>query len=129
MKKSIVTATALALAFLPLADGAFAQKCRPGKYCPPASASSSIPTPEVCFYTATEYKGLFFCETGTRSVATIPAQWRNKIKSITVGDHTTVRLCPDDVLQGDCAVIGQDTAKLEPGLFNQVQSYDIRTAY
>ena len=130
MKKNIVAAIALALAFLPLADSAYAQANVAGKpNRPQASNDSVVPTPKVCFYTATNHKGLFFCETGVRSVSMVPAQWRNQIKSITVSDNTTVRVCSADILQENCTVIGKDVEKLEPGLFNKVRSYDIRQAY
>lgn len=130
MKKSTFIAMALGLAFLPLADGAYAQACTAGaNFCPQSSSGPEVPVPKVCFYTAPDFKGLFFCEAGLRTVSTVPPQWRNKIKSITVGDNTAVQICPADVLQGNCNLIDRNTAKLERGLFNHVHSYDIRQTY
>ncbi len=133
MKKSIITLTAMALglAFLPLADSAFAQPLPgPNNFLPGAvSSEPEVPLPVVCFYTAPNFKGLYFCESGTRTVSTVPVRWRNKIESIAVSDHAVVRVCPANVLQGNCSMIGGDIIKLEPGLLDHVYSYAIKQVY
>lgn len=136
MKRSLMTAIALGLAFLPVADSAYAQcspnsiACVPSRTPPGTTTHTStqpeVPVPVVCFYAAENYKGIFFCEAGMRTVKTVPPQWRNNIKSLTVGDHTAIRICAKDVLQGFCDTIDRNTKKLEPGLINHVHSYDIK---
>lgn len=129
MTTKLFTALALSLVFLPLASSVHAQGCIAGAACKPptptATTSPEDPTPTVCFFTSTDFKGMRFCESGQRSVLTVPAEWRDSIKSITVGDRTEVRVCPEFTLKGECGLIGRDIEELQPGLFDQVYSYDI----
>ncbi len=129
MIKQLSAAFALSLVLLPLASRAYAQ-CVAGRPCrtPTTTATATAPadpTPTVCFFTSTNFKGPRFCESGQRSVFTVPAEWRDSIKSITVGDRTEVRICPEFTLKGDCGLIGRDTDELQRGLFDQVYSYAI----
>jgi hypothetical protein len=125
-QRHTLAALALALAVLPLSAQAAILTV------PKTSASSSqtsSPNTEVCFYLSEDFKGRHFCEVGTRAVSAVPAPWRTKIKSITVSDQASVRVCPANELEGDCTLISRDTRKLETGLFNHVFSYDIRQVY
>ncbi len=128
MKRSIITAIALGMALLSLTDGAYAQPCGLDRKCT-TSSQPEVPVPEVCFYTGTNFKGLHFCEAGMRTVATVPAQWRNKIKSITVSEQAEVRVCPAFTLQGNCSVFDRDIKELAPGLFKHVYSYQTMREY
>ncbi len=126
MNKNIFAALALSLFALPLASSAYAQ-CVPGRPCPTSGGQElSDPVPTVCFYSGEAQTGTFFCEAGQRSVAAVPAGWRSRIKSIGVGENSSVRVCSKDTLQGTCELIDKNVDTLPKGLFNHVHSYDIR---
>lgn len=129
MNKRILTALALSLAFLPIADVALAQQLCPNQRCPSSSDAPSLPTASICFCSGEDLKGTFFCEAGLRSVASVPAQWRSRVKSIAVGEHSSVKVCSENTLQGTCVQYDETIKKLPKPLFNHVYSYDIGQDY
>ena len=131
MNKTLATAFALALTFIPVAESVSAQQqhCTPGRNCVGTSGNRDYDVPKVCFFAEQDFKGDYFCESGMRSVSSVPKEWRHAIKSVTIEGHTAARLCNADILQGDCNIFSRDIRKLEPDLFNHVYSYDIRRTH
>ncbi len=128
MNTRILTAFVLSLALTPIASAAYAQAACPNQRCP-SDPAPTLPTAQICFYSGEAQTGTFFCESGQRSVAAVPAQWRSRIKSLGIGDHSSVRVCSKQTLGGTCEQYDKNIDTLPKGLLNHVYSYDIRQAY
>ena len=131
MNKTLA-ALALALTLIPVAESVSAQSALTHatvNRLPLSSSSREYDVPKVCFFAEQDFRGDYFCESGMRSVSSVPKIWRHAIKSVTIEGHTAARLCNADILQGDCNIFSRDIRKLDPTLFNHVFSYDIRRTH
>ncbi len=80
---------------------------------------------EVCFFDKSNFGGQSFCMEPGDVTNKLPANWDNRISSLTIEGDISVDLCTDKNLFGTCGTFSADTRNLPAKLNNKVTSIEV----
>lgn len=80
---------------------------------------------EVCFYDKSNFGGQSFCMEPGDVANKLPANWDNRISSLTIEGDISVDLCSDKNLYGTCGTFSSDSKNLPAKLNNKVSSVEV----
>ncbi|SHF66174.1 SH3 domain-containing protein [Devosia limi] len=92
---------------------------------PPRPQPVPPPVAEACFYAEPNYRGASFCLEEGESMARLPRNWNDRIRSVEVLGGATVDICGDANFYGVCQTLESSRSRLANQLDRRISSLEV----
>jgi len=92
---------------------------------PPRPQPVPPPVAEACFYAEPNFRGASFCLEEGESMARLPRNWNDRIRSVEVLGGATVDICGDENFYGVCQTLESSRSRIANQLDRRISSVEV----